>query len=388
MTLPVVVVGSGLAGYTVAREFRKLNAATPLVVVSRDDAAFYSKPMLSNALASGKTAASLVTKSAERMAAELDATVLKRTAVAAIDVPARRLRLEGGRELAWRDLVLAVGADPVRLPLEGDAAAGVLSVNDLDDYARFADRLVGVRRVAILGAGLIGCEFANDLLSRGISPVVIDIAERPLARLLPDAAGGRLRERLEAAGVQFRFGLAACSVERDGDGVRLTLTDGSTVAADLVLSAIGLRPRIGLAQAAGLATARGILVDRLLATSAPHVHAVGDCAEVEGLWLPFVLPLMQQARALAATLAGTPTAVFYPAMPVVVKTPACPAVVCPPPAAAGGAWQAAMAVDGCEARFHAASGHLLGFAVLEAATAHKQALAAQLPPWLAAPASL
>ncbi|HET6223794.1 MAG TPA: FAD-dependent oxidoreductase, partial [Dongiaceae bacterium] len=357
----------------------------PLVVVSRDDAAFYSKPMLSNALASGKTAASLVMKPAERMGGDLDATILKHTAVAAIDAPARRLRLQDGRELAWRDLVLAVGADPIRLPLEGDAAAGVLSVNDLDDYARFADRLPGMRRVAILGAGLIGCEFANDLLSRGIAPVVIDIADRPLARLLPDAAGARLRERLEAAGVQFRFGIAARRVERDGDGVRLTLADGSTLAADLVLSAIGLRPRIGLAQAAGLATARGIVVDRRLATSAPHVHAVGDCAEVEGHWLPFVLPLMQQARALAATLAGTPTAVAYPAMPVVVKTPACPAVVCPPPAAAGGAWQAELSDDGCEARFHAASGHLLGFAVLEAATARKQALAAQVPAWLAAP---
>jgi rubredoxin-NAD+ reductase len=384
MTLPVVIVGSGLAGYTVAREFRKLDAVTPLVVVSRDDAACYSKPMLSNALASGKTAASLVMKPAERMATDLDATVLKRIAVAAIDAPARRLRLEAGRELAWRDLVLALGADPIRLPLEGDAA-GVLSVNDLDDYARFADRLPGVRRVAILGAGLIGCEFANDLLSRGIAPVVLDIADRPLARLLPDAAGARLRERLEAAGVLFRFGVAARRVERDGDGVRLTLTDGSTLAADLVLSAVGLRPRIGLAQAAGLATARGIVVDRRLATSAPHVHAVGDCAEVEGHWLPFVLPLMQQARALAATLAGMPAAVAYPAMPVVVKTPACPAVVCPPPAAADGAWQTELSDDSCEARFHAASGHPLGFAVLEAATARKQALAAQVPAWLAAP---
>jgi rubredoxin-NAD+ reductase len=305
--------------------------------------------------------------------------------VAAIDAPARCLRLEDGRELAWRDLVLALGADPIRLPLEGDAAAGVLSVNDLDDYARFADRLPGVQRLAILGAGLIGCEFANDLLSRGIAPVVIDIADRPLARLLPDAAGARLRERLEAAGVLFRFGVAARHVERDVHGVRLTLADGSTLSADLVLSAVGLRPRIGLAQAAGLATARGIVVNRRLATSAPHVHAVGDCAEVEGHWLPFVLPLMQQARALAATLAGTPTAVAYPAMPVVVKTPACPAVVCPPPAAAGGAWQAELSDDACEARFHAASGHLLGFAVLEAATARKQALAAQVPAWLAAP---
>src|SRR5256885_4546829 len=180
MTHPVVVVGSGLAGYTVARELRKLDTATQIVVVSRDDAGFYSKPMLSNALASGKSAAALVMKPAERMAAELNATVLKRTEVSAADPAARTLTLADGRVLAWRDLVLALGADPIRLALDGDGADEVLSVNDLDDYARFAERLSGVRRVAILGAGLIGCEFANDLLSRDIAPIVIDLADRPL----------------------------------------------------------------------------------------------------------------------------------------------------------------------------------------------------------------
>jgi rubredoxin-NAD+ reductase len=376
---PIVIVGSGLAGYTLAREFRRLDKTTPLVVVSRDDAGFYSKPMLSNALASGKSAAALVMKPADRMAMELGATVLKRTMVTGIDTTARRITLGDGMRLQWRELVLAVGADPIRLSFQGDAADAALSVNDLDDYARFTERLPGAGKVAILGAGLIGCEFANDLLARGIVPVVIDPADRPLARLLPDAASARLRERLEAAGVQFRFGVAARRIDRDGAALRLTLDDGSTVQADLVLSAIGLSPRTALAREAGLAVARGIVVDRHLATSALHVHALGDCAEVEGHSLPFVLPLMQQARALAATLAGTRTPVAYPAMPVVVKTPACPTVVCPPPPSAEGAWRAELSHDGCEATFHGVAGDLLGFAVLEAATARKQALAAQVP---------
>ena len=188
MTAPIVIIGSGLGGYTVAREFRRLDKETPLVVVSRDGAGFYSKPMLSNALAGKKTAASLVMKPADKMAAELNATVLARTGVLRIDTPARRITLDNGDVIEWRDLVLALGADPIRLPLEGDAAAEVLSVSDLDDYARFADRLEGVKTVAILGAGLIGCEFANDLLARGITPVVVDLADRPLPRLLPPAS--------------------------------------------------------------------------------------------------------------------------------------------------------------------------------------------------------
>ncbi len=376
---PVVILGSGLAGYTAAREFRKLDKLTPLVVVSRDHAGFYSKPMLSNALAGQKTAATLVMKAAAKMAEELPAAVLSHTEVRHIDTTARTLQFADGDSLAYRDLVLALGADPIRLPLEGDGAADVLSVNDLDDYARFAERLEGVSRVAILGAGLIGCEFANDLLARGIAPTVIDPAAGPLSRLLPPAAGEWMRQRLDAAGAQFRFGVAAARVDRAATGFTLTLTDGARVEAGLVLSAIGLRPRTGLAREAGLAVQRGIVADRRLATSAAHVYAVGDCAEVEGHTLPYVMPIMQQARALAATLAGTAAAVTYPAMPVVVKTPACPTVVCPPPMGTIGEWSVQSTADALEARFLAADGTLLGFALMGSATSQRQALAALVP---------
>ena len=375
---PVVILGSGLAGYSAAREFRKLDKTTPLVVVSRDHAGFYSKPMLSNALAGGKTAAMLVMKPAEKMIEELGAVVRARTEAARIDTGARTVHCVDGEAFAYRDLVLALGADPIRLPLAGDGAADVRSVNDLDDYARFAERLDGGGRVAILGGGLIGCEFANDLLARGIEPTVVDPAPAPLSRLLPPQASAWLQARLEAAGVRFRFGVAAERVDRRDRGYALTLTDGSTLDADLLLSAIGLRPRIALAQAAGLAVQRGIVTDRRLATSAPHVYALGDCAEVEGHSLPYVMPIMQQARALGATLAGTPTPLKYPAMPVIVKTPACPTVVCPPAIDAAGAWSVQPGGDSLVARFEGAEGGLLGFALMGTATAQRQALAAQV----------
>lgn len=383
MSLPLVILGTGLAGYTLAREFRKLDKETPLVIVSRDHAGFYSKPMLSNALAGKKTAATLVMKAADKMAAELNATVKPQAEVQGIDTAARTLRLANGETLAYRDLVLALGADPIRLPLQGDAADAVLSVNDLDDYARFADRLEGVKAVVILGAGLIGCEFANDLLAREITPTVIDLADRALPRLLPPEASARLQARLEAAGAQFRFGVSVQTVQRAAIGLGVTLSDGSTLQADLVLSAIGLRPRTALAAEAGIAVNRGIVTNRLLATSAPNVHALGDCAEVAGHTLPYVMPIMQQARALAATLAGTPTPVSYPAMPVLVKTPACPTVVCPPPLDASGAWSVTLTDDACDARFLSGDGQLLGFALLGTATTQRQALVTQVPGLLA-----
>src|SRR5690606_19288902 len=147
---PIVILGSGLAGYTVAREFRKLDAATPLVIVTRDDGAVYSKPMLSNALAGGRSAAALPTADAASAAGQLNATVLARREVASIDAGARALVFADGERLEYAKLVLALGADPIRLPLAGDAADAVMQVNDLQDYARFRDAIEHAAHVTIL----------------------------------------------------------------------------------------------------------------------------------------------------------------------------------------------------------------------------------------------
>jgi rubredoxin-NAD+ reductase len=171
-------------------------------------------------------------------------------------------------------------------------------------------------------------------------------------------------------------------MDREGAGYRLTDNRGATHQADLVLTAVGLKPAVDLAQAAGLAVGRGIVVDRRLGASAPDIYVLGDCAEVAGLVLPFVLPIMQAARALAKTLANEPTDVTYPAMPVVVKTPACPTVVCPPPAGSAGVWREEADAAGVRAVFEDAAGRALGFALLGEAVQEKQALAAAMPSWL------
>jgi rubredoxin---NAD+ reductase len=377
---PIVIVGSGLAGYTAAREFRRLEAAAPLVVVSRDEASFYSKPMLSNALAAGKGAAQIANASAAQMAEQLKARVLAGAEAEAIDVVGRVLHV-GGEALGYSKLVLALGADPISVPIAGDAAGDVLQVNDLAGYARFRAAIDGGKRVALLGAGLIGCEFANDLAAAGHRVEVIDPAPRPLGRLLPEAAAERVRAALAAIGVRWHLGTTATDVSRAASGLRVGLANGIAIEADVVLSAIGLRPRTQLAQRAGIKVARGIVTSRMLQTGAANVYALGDCAEVEGHVLPYVMPIMQAARALAKTLAGTPTPVVYPAMPVVVKTPAMPAVVCPPPAVPG-AWRVTEDAAGVEACYEDVSGKLLGFALVGAACARKNALAKELPPVL------
>ena len=377
---PIVILGSGLAGYTVAREFRKLDAASPLVIVTRDDGAVYSKPMLSNALALGRSAAALASADAAGAAAQLNATVLAQREVVSIDPQAHAITLADGERIEYSQLVLALGADPIRVPLAGDAADAVMQVNDLGDYARFRDAIEQARHVTVLGAGLIGCEFANDLLASGRQVDVIDPAPWPLVRLVPERVGHAVAAKLAAAGVNLRLGTTASAVERAGARLRVTLDDGTVIDTDAVLSAIGLRPRTQLAQAAGLTVNRGIVVDRKLRTSAPDIHALGDCAEVEGHVLPFVMPLMNAARALAKTLASEPTDVRYPAMPVAVKTPAAPLTVSPPAAEVAGVWCFAEGADGSlEATFVDAQGNLFGFALLGGAPATRQTLARRLP---------
>ena len=368
---PVVIVGTGLAGFGIAKELRKLDADVPIVMVSKDAGDFYSKPMLSNALGAKKSAASLVMKPSAAMEAELRAQILKHTQVMGINLQARCLQLDNGARQPYSTLVLAMGADPIRLALEGNGAGQVLSVNDLDDFSLFENALAELdvrnttRNVLILGAGLIGCEFANDLLARGFSPTVVDLADRVLQRLLPFQASQRLQTALEDAGAAFRFKAAVTSVNRSANGFTVRFSDGSTALSDLVMSAIGLTPRIALAAQAGLAVRRGIVTDETLMTSDKGVFALGDCAEVGGSILPYVMPIMFQSRALAATLTGKPTAVKYPAMPVTVKTPACPTVVCPPPLQAVGRWEVLETDDGLETLFleSASSGSALGFAL-------------------------
>ncbi|HHM04919.1 MAG TPA: FAD-dependent oxidoreductase [Gammaproteobacteria bacterium] len=379
---PIVIIGTGLAGYTLARELRKLDRQTPLVLLSKDDGASYSKPMLSAALAQGKTPADLTLAKAASMAEQLAADIRPHTVVTGIDPAGHRVRLGEG-VLEYRQLVLAVGASPIRLPLAGDAAGEVFSVNNLADYSRFRAMADPARRVAVIGAGLIGCEFANDLAAVGKEVVVIAPEATPLGRLLPPQAGAALQQGLAEAGVQWRLGATVEAVNRRADGLRLRLSDGQTLETDGVLAAVGLCPDTRLAEQAGLAVARGVAVNRELRSSDPDIFALGDCAEVAGLVLPFVMPIMHAARALAKTLAGQPTPVTYPAMPVVVKTPAHPVVVTPPPAGAPGSWQVERRPEGVRARYLGPDGALLGFALTGALVAEKQALTRELPPLLA-----
>ena len=379
---PIVIIGSGLAGYTVIREIRKLDKAVPITLVTREPGYFYSKPMLSTALAGKKEALQLISTAADGMATQLEMTVMGECDVSSINPSARTIQTNKG-EVPYGKLVLALGADQIRLPLQGTAANEVITVNDLEDYARFRTAITGKKKIAILGAGLIGCEFANDLVLGGYEVDVIDLASQALGRLLPEAAALELQGKLSAAGVRWHLSTTVQAIDRQGDSLQVTLANGNKISCDVFLSAVGLKPRIELAKTIGIDTGIGIQVNRKLETNIQNIFALGDCAEVDGLVLPYVMPIMQAARALAPTLIGQTTSLTYPAMPVMVKTPALATVVSPPAKGAEGKWSTTPIEGGLESRFESADGKLLGFALMGTATAQRGALTKELPAILA-----
>lgn len=374
----IIIIGSGLAGYTVIREIRKLDKLVPITLVTREPGYFYSKPMLSTAFANKKSIEQLISNPSDSMAAQLDITILGETTVEAIDPLLQIISTSNGM-LPYGKLVMAMGADQIRLPLEGSAVAEILTVNDLEDYAKFRQAIAGKKRLAILGAGLIGCEFANDLVLGSYEVDVIDLAPQALGRLLPETAALLLQSKLSDAGVRWHFETTVQSIDRSGGELKITLTNGNVIATDAVLSAVGLRPRLDLAKAAGIATGLGIQVNRQLETSSKNIYSIGDCAEVDGLVLPYVMPIMQAARALAPSLLGQEATLTYPAMPVMVKTPALPTIASPPAKNSQGNWKINQIEGGLDARFESADGKLLGFVLLGAATAQRGALTKELP---------
>lgn len=309
-------------------------------MVTLEDGHFYSKPALSTALAKGKTAETLVTSNAAKMAAQLKLNARAGREAEAIDRAGKALLTTGG-PVHYDALILATGALPVRPAIDGEAAHRAISVNQLDHYDRFRKELPERARVLIMGSGLVGTEFANDLITSGYRPVVVDMLLLPLAQLVPPAVGEKVRDALAAEGTEWHLGRKITAIEYKGDepGYFATLDDGTRIEADLVLSAVGLRPNVKLAEEAGLEIGLGIKVDAFGRTSDPNIYAIGDCAEYQHGLSAYVTPIMAAARGIAPSALGNATEIRFPPLSVQVKTTLLPINLLPPPRSAEGEWQ-------------------------------------------------
>jgi rubredoxin-NAD+ reductase len=375
MSAPLIIIGTGLAGYNLVKEFRKHDQERAIVMLTSDDGRQYSKPMLSTGFSKGKDAAGLAMNDAGAMADTLKIEIRTFQKVSKIDAVQKQVFVQDD-VLEYSDLVLALGAEPITLQMPG--SEHLMHVNDLMDYHAFHQAVQSKKEIVVLGAGLVGCEYAHDLAAAGFNVQLVAPDAQPLSRLVPQACGEALIPALQALGVTLHLGLSASAVKKTAEGVEVTLSDGSVLSADVVLSAVGLRARTEIAKAAGLSVDKAIEVDRHLQTSDKNIYALGDCAQVDGLHLLYVLPLMNSARALAKTLAGQENLLQYPVMPVMVKTPSMPVVTCPPRDTSVGEWTIEGHTPHLQALFKDSDGKLHGYALTGDCVAEKMKLNKEL----------
>ena len=328
---PILIIGTGLAGYLLAKALRALGNPQPLCLVTESHGFFYSKPLLSTALTRQKTPDTLPTDTAEAMAQALDARIRTNTRITHLDTP-QRIAYADTTAIPYDRCVFACGATPNLPTIPGATASDLITINQLEDYRSFCNLLPSIKKITILGAGFVGCEFAHDLITNGYEVDLIDTAPHPLSRLLPSEIGTALQEKLAETGIRWHMQQTITQLQRSDNGYRLTCADDTAIDTDLILSAIGLRPNLALAKAADIDTHTGIVVDAGLRTSDAHCYALGDCAEIFGRTRYFIAPLRRCVATLAHNLThpDTPTTITYPPMPVSLKTPSCPLVIATP----------------------------------------------------------
>ncbi|WP_069767747.1 NAD(P)/FAD-dependent oxidoreductase [Streptomyces sp. LUP30] len=298
----VVVLGAGLAGVRLARRLGELGV--PALLVGDEEHRPYNRVLLAEVLA-GRYSPDVIALPAP--------AGLVRAKVTGIDRDRRVLACADGSEIAYGTLVLATGSNPVLPPLRGlftpdhVLPEGVHAFRTMDDCLGLSKAVRPGVRAVVIGGGLLGVSAARALAVRGAQVVLAQQAERLMERQLDPNASRLVLRHLKDLGVEVHTECRVRDVRCLGGAVRsVEMADGYALDADLVVLACGVSPRAGLAKAAGIAVHKGILVDDRLCTSDPHIRAVGDCAQHDGTVYGLAAPALEQADALAASLAGDP----------------------------------------------------------------------------------
>lgn len=303
--MAVVIVGAGHAGVEAAGALRQRGYDGTITLIDGDDAVPYERPPLSKRFLGGEQQLTLRGPS---FFADEQIDLRLGTRVTAIDRQRSVVRLHDGTDIGYHHLVLATGSRPRPLPVPG--AEHAASLHTLGEAARLRDRLASAGSVVIIGGGFIGMELATHARTHDLPVAVIELADRPMDRVLSPTMSGYFAGLHRAHGVDLRTGAAATEIVPAASGYAVATRDGERVTGDIVVAAVGVAPQIALGADAGLEVAGGVLVDDQLRTSDPRIYAIGDCAEYvhplvrSRVRLEAVANAAEQGQHVAASICG------------------------------------------------------------------------------------
>ena len=304
MSEPLIVIGNGMAAARLVDELaRRALGRYAVAVIGEEPRLAYNRVLLSALLADEVGFDDIELRPA-RWWRDRGVTLRYGVRATAVDAAARNVTLAGGTRLSFSKLVFATGSQPIKPDIPGMDLPGVLTFRDVDDVNAIAASKAAGTRVVVIGGGLLGLEAAYGLAKAGARVTLLHLMDRLMERQLDHRAALMLQRAVEARGIAVRLQAQTARIAGNGKVEGVELHDGTTIAADAVVVAVGIRANAALARTAGLEVGRGIVVDDHLETNAAGVHAIGECAEHRGCCYGLVEPAYEQAQLLARRLAG------------------------------------------------------------------------------------
>ena len=304
MSEPLIVIGNGMAAARLVDELaRRALGRYAVAVIGEEPRLAYNRVLLSALLADEVGFDDIELRPA-RWWRDRGVTLRYGVRATAVDAAARNVTLAGGTRLSFSKLVFATGSQPIKPDIPGMDLPGVLTFRDVDDVNAIAASKAAGTRVVVIGGGLLGLEAAYGLAKAGARVTLLHLMDRLMERQLDHRAALMLQRAVEARGIAVRLQAQTARISGNGRVEGVELRDGTAIAADAVVVAVGIRANAALARTAGLEVGRGIVVDDHLETNAAGVHAIGECAEHRGCCYGLVEPAYEQAQLLARRLAG------------------------------------------------------------------------------------